>query len=204
MQYNMEAIMYMSKRIDAELVTGIIISHINNLGYNYEDLTITDATAGIGGNTFSFAEFFKNVNAVEIDSKVFGMLKNNITKCKYNNVNLINTDYIDIMYNLKQNIVFLDPPWGGRGYKKFDKILLKLSMIDIEDICYNLLLHSDMMAQLPMLSEVPKPGTPFLVVLKLPLNYNFTKLYLKMCHHNIKIFTHQLKKMFVVVIYKLQ
>lgn len=183
MQYTMESIMYMSKRFDAELISGIIISHSNELGLKYEDLTITDATAGIGGNTFSFATFFKNVISVENDPKTFEMLCNNVTICDYKNVTLINKDYIDVMYYLEQNIVFIDPPWGGRNYKNYDSILLKLSEIDIEDICYNLILRNN------------------IVVLKLPLNYNFSKIYKKTNNRNIKVFIHKLKKMYIVVLF---
>jgi predicted RNA methylase len=183
MRYDSASIMYMSRRIDAETITGIIISHIYKLGYNYENLMITDATAGIGGNTFSFATFFKHVNSVEINERTFDMLTNNVTKYKYDNVNMINSDYVRIMYELRQDIVFIDPPWGGKNYKSFDSILLKLSDVNIEEICHNLLLRDN------------------IVVLKLPLNYNFAKLYKKMCCENVKVFAHKLKKMFIVVIY---
>lgn len=183
MQYTSESITYMSKRIDAELITGIIISHTNELGLKYEDLTITDATAGIGGNTFSFATFFKSVNSVESDVKTFEMLCNNVTMCNYKNVTFINGDYVNVMYDLRQDIVFIDPPWGGRNYKNYDSILLKLSEIDIEEICYDLILRNN------------------IVVLKLPLNYNFSKIYKKTNNRLIKVFTHKLKKMYIVVLY---
>jgi predicted RNA methylase len=183
MQYTMESITYMSRRIDAELITGIIISHTNELGLKYENSTITDATAGIGGNTFSFATFFKSVISVENDLKTFEMLHNNVTVCNYTNVTFINKNYIDVMYDLKQDVVFIDPPWGGRNYKSYDSILLKLSEIDIEEICYNLIIRNN------------------IVVLKLPLNYNFSKIYKKTNNKNIKVFIHKLKKMYIVVSY---
>lgn len=183
MKYDAESITYMSKRIDAEMITGIIIFNLVKLGLNCEDLIITDATAGIGGNTFSFATFFKSVNAIEYNANVCEMLSNNIAKCNYSNVTIVNENYITIMTELKQNIVFIDPPWGGRDYKKFDSILLKLSEINIEDICHKLLDTN-------------------MVVLKLPLNYNLTKIYENMCGNNIKVYVHKLKRMLIIVMFK--
>ena len=65
--YTFDTIMTMSKRIDAEIISGIIIENLKILNINYENVTITDATAGIGGNTFSFLNLFKHVNSVEKD-----------------------------------------------------------------------------------------------------------------------------------------
>lgn len=180
--YTREALNYMSRRIDAELITGIIISHLKKIGLKYDNMTITDATAGIGGNTFSFAMLFKNVISVEKDTKTFAMLENNVKMCNLNNVKLIQSDYTDIMDSLIQNIVFIDPPWGGRNYKTRDNIMLRLSTIKLESICRKLLLRH------------------IVVVLKLPLNYNFIAIYGKLYRKNIKIYIHELKKMFIVVI----
>ena len=45
-------------------------------------------------------------------------MRNNIDFYNLENINLINTDYLKIMENMIQDIVFMDPPWGGRNYKK--------------------------------------------------------------------------------------
>ena len=94
---------------------------------NLNNLIITDATAGIGGNTISFANNFFKVNAIEINKKRFDFLKNNINVYNFNNVEIINNDYIKIMKTLKQDIVFIDPPWGGRNYKNINLLNINLS-----------------------------------------------------------------------------
>lgn len=180
-KYNTDAILYMSKRVDAELISGIIIYHSQLLGLDYEKLIITDATAGIGGNTFSFALMFQHVNAIEQDKNTFDMLQNNINTYGYTNITCFNDDYTKIKNNLYQNIVFIDPPWGGRNYKKQNNILLQISEIDLETICLELLQKNN------------------IVVLKLPLNYNFSKIN-DLKNYNIKIFLHELKKMFIIVL----
>lgn len=172
----------MTKRVDAELITGIIVYHSNLIGLNYENAVITDATAGIGGNTFSFALMFKHVNSIEQDSNTFDMLRNNIDTYGFTNITYYNEDYLKIMNDLYQHIVFIDPPWGGRDYKKQNNILLQLSEIELEVICHNLIKKNN------------------IVVLKLPLNYDFSKID-ELKNHNIKIFIHELKKMFIIVLY---
>lgn len=183
MQYTYDAITYMSRRIDAEITTGIIISHTNKLRMEYEKLTITDATAGIGGDTFSFATFFEHVNAIEENVMTFRMLENNVSKCNYNNVTLINNNYLDVMENIKQDIVFIDPPWGGKCYKKYKSITLTLGEVAIEEICSRLLVSGN------------------IVVLKLPLNYDFEKLYKISLCEDVSVFLHKLKRMYIVVLY---
>lgn len=182
-RYTLDTLTFMSKRVDAELITTIIIFHLNKLGFDYEKITITDATSGIGGNVLSFAKFFKSVNAVEKDKNTFNMLEKNIDVYKFKNIKIINLDYTDCMDEIKQNVVFIDPPWGGRNYKKRENITLYMSTIRIEKICRALLRKNN------------------IVVLKLPLNYDFIYIYGYLHRKNVKIYIHELNKMFIVVIY---
>ena len=130
---------------------------------NY-DSVITDATACIGGNTTFFEKDFKVVIAIEKDPNIFKILKSNTTKSvKYN------CSYIDVMYTIHQDLVFIDPPWGGPDYKKEDNIILKLDGIDVLDII-DLIYHF----------------TRF-VALKVPNNFDATKLSEKFW--NYKIYT---------------
>lgn len=119
-------------------------------------ITITDATANNGGNTVSFAKHFKKVNAVEIDKKEYDALKKNTKDFK--NVTLYNEDYLNLIQKLKQDAVFIDPPWGGRGYKKKNKIRLYLSKHSLVDV-------------IDMLNEKTK-----IIMCKVPFNYDFQNL----------------------------
>ena len=181
-QYTPDAILYMSKRFDAELITGIVLYHAQRINLSIEKIIVTDATAGIGGNTFSFALMFNHVNAIEQDKNTFEMLNNNISTYGFSNITCYREDYTKIMNDIYQNIVFIDPPWGGRNYKKQNNIHIKLSELDLELICYDLIKKNN------------------IVVLKLPFNYDFSKIN-DLKNHNVKIFLHELKKMFIIVIY---
>ena len=74
------------------------------------NITITDSTACIGGNTISFQlnENVKKVNAVEICDIHFGMLRNNVKLYKNNEkVNFYNCNFLDIYRDLEQDVIFL-------------------------------------------------------------------------------------------------
>lgn len=77
--------------------------------------TITDAFAGIGGNTIAFAKYFHTVNAAEIDSTRFRILRHNLNLFSLCNVRVFEGPYQFIM-KLHQDVIFFDPPWG-QDYK---------------------------------------------------------------------------------------
>lgn len=108
---------------------------------------ICDATACIGGNTASFAKAFRHVIAIEKDKCRFDMLSNNMNILKAMNVRCVHGDAIeelawgctgtyrsirdpDNMYD----VIFVDPPWGGKEYKSQEKLSLELSGRSIQDI----------------------------------------------------------------------
>ena len=107
------------------------------LGDDLGKLTVTDATANVGGSTIGFAQNFGAVNSVEIDPKTFDLLKNNVELFPNSDrVIFYNDDYLKLIPDLKQDLVFVDPPWGGIDYKSKDKISLKLgdkTMAEITD-----------------------------------------------------------------------
>jgi len=97
------------------------------------DSVITDATACIGGNTTFFEKDFKVVIAIEKDPDIFKILKNNTTK----SINY-NCSYNDIMYTIQQDLVFIDPPWGGSNYKNEDNVVLNLDGVNVLEIIDNI------------------------------------------------------------------
>ncbi|QKE50293.1 methyltransferase [Faustovirus] len=131
-------------------------------------LTITDATANCGGSVLGFATAFKHVNAVEIDKETFTVLSHNIKIYGHENITLINADYTEIIEKLEQDVIFVDPPWGGHGYDL--KVGLRLTLGDIS------------------LLEVVKRGLKVakLVVLKLPLNYDFSE-FVEIKHYQKRV-----------------
>jgi len=124
------------------------------------EVRITDATANIGGNTLQFGIHGMIVDAYEIDKDTFDALNHNIGVYGLNNIKTYNEDYTKIYKNKKQDVVFLDPPWGGSDYKKYDKLKLKLSGIDVVDII-NYIINKDLAS---------------VVILKAPFNFDKKRL----------------------------
>ena len=65
LKYDVEGLWSITQPSEANIISILIQSDI---GYNSK---ILDATAGIGGNTISFANYFKNVTAIEIHKSRF-------------------------------------------------------------------------------------------------------------------------------------
>lgn len=195
-----ETVSYISTPYDADRITKIIENHCASINLNPNESIITDATAGAGGNVLSFAKKFKYVNAIELDVKRFNFLVNNILAYNINNVASYCDDCLQLIYNLpNQNVLFFDPPWGGKEYKNKTNIQLSLSNIPIEDICIKLFKH-------PSTSDnsenINIKNNPSIIALKLPKNYDLQFLYKKLSDDNmhIKIFLYSLNKMNIVIL----
>ncbi len=121
-----ESIYSITHSRDAEFISQNIASEMKT-----KNLIITDATANVGGNTLSFAKHFTKVNAVEIDPDTCSALKNNVRAYGYKNVDTFCCAYTP---TYKQDVVFMDPPWGGIDYRKHDKMMLFLGDEPIYEI----------------------------------------------------------------------
>ena len=74
-------------------------------------------------------------------------------------VNIYCSDYLDIGYKLEQDVIFFDPPWGGKNYKDLKLINLFLDTIPINQIVKELLSKS-------------------IIAIRVPFNYDFKKLFI--------------------------
>lgn len=158
-QMTKESLFSISKPRDADIISKIIIK---NVFTHTKNLVITDATANIGGNAINFAYYFKNVNAVEVSPFHSKVLENNVIKVfKRNNVTIFNKNYMDICHLLKQDVVFIDAPWGGKEYKAQGVINICLSGIPLYDVVNKI-----------------KENTK-LIVIKVPMNFDIQKLLKK-------------------------
>ncbi len=103
-------------------------------GQNLKTLTITDGTAGAGGDTVNFSNNFKYVMGVEVKKETFKLLTKNCEHFKCKNVTLINDDYSTLYDKLRQDIIYLDPPWGGPEYKFKKEIILSVGKYSLKQI----------------------------------------------------------------------
>lgn len=120
--------------------------------------TITDGTACIGGNTIAFARAFARVHAVEYDEPRYQMLRHNVNLLldtdTVNRVRVRCGDYTEVFSQLSQDLVFLDPPWGGKAYKHQSAVDLTLGEWPLSRLCQEL------------------RGRCSHVVIKVPTNFN--------------------------------
>jgi hypothetical protein len=133
--------------------------------------SITDATACIGGNTFSFSKFFKQIQAIEIDYTRYQYLVYNMEILEANNITCHHGDLMIECQRMVNELIFLDPPWGGPEYKTKDKIDLFLSEVELSEVCDHI-----------------KDSTKY-IALKVPVNFNEAGFvektpFLKMIYRN--------------------
>lgn len=124
-----EESIYSSSKIEgSKLLKSIISENLSN-----KDITITDGTANIGTDSIFLSNYFNKINSVEISNINYNALANNISVFEKTNINTILGDIIIVIENLIQDVIYIDAPWGGRDYKKNDKMKLFLGDLEILD-----------------------------------------------------------------------
>lgn len=181
-----------TKYDDAQWITDCIIDTIcpqvnkeeTNILYGYN---IIDATACIGGNTINFAKYFFNVIAIELNKIHYSVLKNNISALNINNVTIHEGNFLDIIKekNIKSDIIFIDPPWGGFQYKVHKYFNLKLGNIPINEVIEKLLVDFEY------------------VVLKAPINLNLNMLKDEITFYKMNIYKN-IKNNLLLITFKKQ
>jgi predicted RNA methylase len=162
--------------VDAEIMSTLISKlprlSLATLGRRPE---ITDGCACCGGNVISFVycSRFQNVNAVEVDTERTNILRKNIVTVSQmrptnTDVNVYSGSYIDHMPNLKQDVVFLDAPWGGRNYINQHSVSLYIDKWHISSVVAYLFNNS-------------KHNNTKYVVLKVPPNWNIIEMQDMLC-----------------------
>jgi hypothetical protein len=126
-----EALYSTTDQLTADKITKDLLRYIP------KSAKVADATACIGGNTYSFAQHFSTVHAYELDPVRAAYLAHNIRVLNIQNVSVIGGDVLRRM-NQPYELVFLDPPWGGSSYKTLDSVRLTLSGKPLEDVCFQL------------------------------------------------------------------
>lgn len=184
-----ESFHYISIREYAEKISDIITHHLTYFNISKNNGIICDATAGVGGDTISFAKNFHYIYAIEMDKDRAFYLQNNIQVYELLNVNIINDDCLKVLNKINNhNVIFIDPPWQNSfndSYKKYKNLRLTLSDLPIESFC-NKLMDESFMKKIPEL-----------IVLKLPKNYDIENFF-----NCIKkpIYYYDLNKMIIIVI----
>jgi len=154
-----------TRRADGKRLLQRLTSIIGSLSNKH----VTDLTGNVGGDAILFGLHCKTVDAIEMDKENFEALENNVKVFGLDNVTLHFGDSTKV-YNWYTDILYIDPPWGGPDYKEKTNLDLFLGEqrldIFIKDI----------------LKEFWRPNY---IVLKLPRNYNFSRLNMNLLN-NVK------------------
>jgi hypothetical protein len=131
-----------------------------------KDKTILDATGNVGGDTILFGLHFAYVHSVEIDDAHFKVLKNNVDAYGMlrSKVAVHNGDATKMWSRFKVDYIYVDPPWGGPGYKTARSLDLYVGQQRIDQW---------------ILDEIAtrRGWKPKAVILKLPRNYAFWRFH---------------------------
>lgn len=198
-----ESIKYITFASSAQEITNVIMNNLidfpsiftedeNGQAWNsipidkrMKYLVITEMTAGVGGNVLNFAKYFKYVNAIEIDPIRYKYLEHNIKLYNFDNVNCYNMDSSKMLLDgddINQDIIFFDPPWGGKDYKLYSNLRLNFGDFSIENICKTLF---------------QRQGNK-MIVMKLPNNYDFDFMFDQLKEYGVSKYF--LDRMTIVVV----
>jgi 16S rRNA G966 N2-methylase RsmD len=184
-----ESLSYITIPSDANVIQTIITKYIDNKG---KDMTIVDATGGAGGNTICFGSNFNRVISIELDPKRTLFLTNNVNVYNFKNIQILNGNCLDIiprLYNF--DIIFLDPPWGGKDYKIKKNLRIFLSDQELEQVIIN------------FFDEMKMLCIPKLIAIKMPRNYDIKYFFDKVNGKNqFNIYLHRLKRMTIIIVIK--
>lgn len=149
-----------------ELMTVDIIQRLKGISFNREPIML-DGTANCGADTIGclynsvrLKRSFQMIS-VELNELNCKSLKSNIVLFGYENrVNIICGNVLYWLGNRKQpiDILYFDPPWGGKDYKHEQEVRLKLDDKSIWNISSDILKDKNLNAKL--------------IVVKAPFNFD--------------------------------
>lgn len=179
LMFDDEALYSTTDQVTADKITSNIARFVPQSG------VVTDATACAGGNTYSFSKYFSKVYAFEIDAMRERILRHNMAMLGVTNVVTRCGDSLDLCVKQTQDIIFLDPPWGGPNYKQHPKISLYLSRgTHLADFC----------------ARIVAAGVTRFIAIKAPTNFDEaefisrTSSFMMLRHKNT-----QLRKMYLYI-----
>ena len=175
LQMTYEAFYSVTRPKEAQIISELIKERLKST-----DITITDGSANVGGNTINFATNFKKVHSIELDSNTCSALKNNVDVYNLKNVEVHCDDFLNTYPKLKQDAVFFDPPWGGKGYKFKHSVDLYLSGKNISHVTKDLAKYTK------------------LILIKVPHNFNLVDFY-RDCGFN-KMQVHRINKFSLIIL----
>jgi hypothetical protein len=172
-----EGLYSITRRRDGEKMIGFIQNKVADIS----KLSVTDATACVGGDTLLFSLYFKKIDSIEWKRDNIIVLRNNVDVFAATNVTIHEGDSTKI-FNWKTDVLYVDPPWGGPEYYKIPQLDLFIGTYRVD----------------VWIEEILKrENRPKHIILKLPNNYNFSRLQFL---PNIDTLNNYVIRRFVVVL----
>lgn len=141
-----EAVYSITRPGPAARIQELLAMYLRMHGKTPNTSTVTDATACVGGDTIHFAKAFRTVNAIECNATHHAMLLHNLGVYGRQNVRVHLGDALRVLPTLQQDLVFMDPPWGGRDYARKSRISLALSGVPLATVVRRMLHHTPLVA----------------------------------------------------------
>jgi 16S rRNA G966 N2-methylase RsmD len=182
-----ECVSFITIPRDSEKIVELISEKLEKYGTKKKDITIVDGTACVGGDTISFCSNFGIVIPIEIDDKRYEDLLHNIKIYSLSNAYPIHGDCLEKIPEIQIDIdvIYLDPSWGGPDYKL--RVKLELTLGDKKlDEAVKILLKDNVK----------------LIVMKLPKNYDYDKLFMDLAGYNVTI-NRNIKKIDILMVEKM-
>ena len=194
-----DAVSYITTPANSDLITAIIDSHIPD-NIPRSEVNIFDGTACVGGDSISFGKSFGSVVASEIDDTRYLMLVNNLLEYELYNVVPVNADCIKLHKRLNFiDIMYFDPPWGGKHYKYETNLRLMIGSMYIDELVNSIF---DQNENNNKIHSNEQSSRVQMVALKLPKNYDLKSLYENTIHLHVTLYLYELHKMYIVIIKK--
>ena len=174
---------------DSVKILKIINIHCELKKMDIKNITIVDATGGGGSDSIYFGQNVRNVISIEINKEYYKILTNNVSCYNLDNIVTISGNSLEIIPKINYfDIIYIDPPWGGKEYKNKEKLSLKFGNTSLENSIVSFF-------NLSVMTIIPK-----FIVVKLPINYDLKKMFNVLNIHNLEIYLYTLKKKNIIVI----
>lgn len=101
--------------------------------WELKKMTVLDGTGGMGGLSLLLAPYVKKVVTVDIRMEHIDIINNNARVMGRDNIQTVHSDLLDILNKgqKKYDFIIVDPPWGGKGYNKKQRLKLGFNNINI-------------------------------------------------------------------------
>lgn len=136
LKFTEESMYSMSGKEAVQILINIIRDNFISLNEDeIKNIIITDGTANIGSDSINLATYFNKINSVELSNITCKFLQNNVSLYGFQDkINVTCGNTLDFLENNNQDVIYIDPPWGGVDYKKYDKMKLYLGSMEVSDI----------------------------------------------------------------------